>query len=599
MNRLKQLELEIVNLNEQIKSKDYLILQFKNHIINLQSDNKLLQSRINYLNTQVLKTSKSLKEKVIKDEKYIEYIGDLEENVQQLRDTNTKLSQENNYLKTCVSNAHVAQSEQLNENNQDKYKSLLVQVNKQLEQTKDSLNTCNKRIEQDNEELDTLRYEVNQLEEFNEQLKYENESLIIKELKWSKTVNEIDKTNKLLNKAYKQLEKDYNKVKKELEQLKSGGGSNSQDSVQEQIRKETESLVQKYMSDIKEQLESLTPKSELENGKFSLESIMKIKDKLQSNESKPLSEEATKQWLIIPMIKALGYDPYSLDVIPEYTLDVGIKKGEKVDYALQYNDEPVIIIEYKQLNTSLNSKYIDQLFRYFTNTDAKIAILTNGDDYWFFTDSIKVNIMDVEPYYKLKLSNTSEEEIQDLKIYSKELISNINIDKIKSTNISETREKEKKTIKRKSNTKEKGKVETIDKSSDKPKKQISNIKLHHEYIFNDYSDGDWQFHKIEYTIIFGEKYEDISARKVLTTVVQQLIDKYNINPNKLAESELFKGGHKIVVGKGDEILDPYYIEEHNISVGTKLGIGNIMKFIEKLLEFARIPNEEIKLSFKE
>ena len=86
MNRLKQLELEIVNLNEQIKSKDYLILQFKNHIINLQSDNKLLQSRINYLNTQVLKTSKSLKEKVIKDEKYIEYIGDLEENVQQLRE---------------------------------------------------------------------------------------------------------------------------------------------------------------------------------------------------------------------------------------------------------------------------------------------------------------------------------------------------------------------------------------------------------------------------------------------------------------------------------------------------------------------------------
>jgi len=37
----------------------------------------------------------------------------------------------------------------------------------------------------------------------------------------------------------------------------------------------------------------------------------------------------------------LGYDPYSSDIIPEYTLDVGVKKGEKVDYALQINNQPV------------------------------------------------------------------------------------------------------------------------------------------------------------------------------------------------------------------------------------------------------------------
>lgn len=494
------------------------------------------------------------------------------------------------------------------ESEYNRLKDLYNQLAKKCKTKEDKLSNLKVLVEQlenDNEQLrlenEQLRSRTIEILDSRTTLEQENEQLKSKELKWSNTVNEIDKTNKLLNKAYKQLEKDYNKVKEELEQLKNG--SDTQDNVQEQIRKETESLVQKYMSDIKEQLESLAPKSEPETGKFSLESIIEIKDKLQYNESKPLNEEATKQWLIIPMIKALGYDPYSLDVVPEYTLDVGIKKGEKVDYALQYNGEPVIIIECKSLNTSLNGKYIDQLFRYFTNTDVKIAILTNGDDYWFFTDSIKVNIMDTEPYYKFKLSTASKEEIQGLEVYSKELISNINIDKMKDTSINETPEEEKKTRKRRSKVKEKAQAETInkalDKPSEKPKKQVSNIKLHHEYVYNDYSDGDWQFHKIEYAIIFGEKYENISGRQILIKVVQQLIDKYNISSSKLAQSEDFSGYYKIVQGTGEGVQCPYYIEEHDIAVATKFGIGHIIKFIERLLKFARVPNEEIKISFKE
>lgn len=381
---------------------------------------------------------------------------------------------------------------------------------------------------------------------------------------------------------------------------------------------------------------------------FNIKSIISLRDKLISKELQPSTEEATKQWLIMPMLISLGYDPYSSDIIPEFTLDVGVKKGEKVDYAIQINNQPVAIVECKQLNVNLQDKHIDQLYRYFATSDVHIAILTNGDDYWFFTDSVKTNIMDLKPYYEIKLTQATNDEINKLEIYSKDLIQYTDVAKIvqyekfqkecedlvaslrynhipnwlidallqrsgdikdvsKSTlaeylynEISEQFNGFKKTTRKKRKTNDTDSTdEIIDNDKDNSSKQISNIKLHHEYIFNDYSDGDWQFHKIEYAIIFGEKYEDISARKVLTTVVQQLIDKYSINPNKLAESELFKGGHKIVVGKGEEILDPYYIEEHNISVGTKLGIGNIMKFIEKLLRFAELSDDEIKISFKE
>ncbi|MEH7495666.1 type I restriction endonuclease, partial [Neobacillus niacini] len=47
------------------------------------------------------------------------------------------------------------------------------------------------------------------------------------------------------------------------------------------------------------------------------------------------NEEMTKQALIIPFIQKLGYDVFNpLEVRPEFTADFGIKKGEKVDYAI-------------------------------------------------------------------------------------------------------------------------------------------------------------------------------------------------------------------------------------------------------------------------
>ena len=43
------------------------------------------------------------------------------------------------------------------------------------------------------------------------------------------------------------------------------------------------------------------------------------------------NEEQTKQSLIMPFFKVLGYDVLNpFEFVPEYTADVGIKKGEKV-----------------------------------------------------------------------------------------------------------------------------------------------------------------------------------------------------------------------------------------------------------------------------
>ncbi|UKI15972.1 MAG: hypothetical protein L6V87_09775 [Ruminococcus sp.] len=83
------------------------------------------------------------------------------------------------------------------------------------------------------------------------------------------------------------------------------------------------------------------------------------------------TEEATKNALIMPFFSMLGYDVFNPDeFMPEFTADVGIKKGEKVDYAILNNGEPVILIECKWVKEPL-AKHDSQLFQIFWHIKGK------------------------------------------------------------------------------------------------------------------------------------------------------------------------------------------------------------------------------------
>lgn len=98
------------------------------------------------------------------------------------------------------------------------------------------------------------------------------------------------------------------------------------------------------------------------------------------------NEEQTKNAFIMPFFQILGYDVFNpLEFVPEFTADVGIKKGEKVDYAMVVDGEPQILIECKSINEKLTN-HDSQLFRYFGTTSSKFGILTNGQEYRFYTD---------------------------------------------------------------------------------------------------------------------------------------------------------------------------------------------------------------------
>ena len=156
-------------------------------------------------------------------------------------------------------------------------------------------------------------------------------------------------------------------------------------------------------------------------------------------DSKNVTEEATKMALIVPMFKALGYDVFDTnEFCPEFIADYGVKKGEKVDYAILRDGEPSILIECKPCTESLE-KHGAQLFRYYSVTSAKFGILTNGIDYEFYADLQSENKMDETPFLSFNILNISDSQITALTKFSKSIFDQTRIcseaEQMKSVNL--------------------------------------------------------------------------------------------------------------------------------------------------------------------
>ncbi|WP_341504204.1 type I restriction endonuclease [Gallaecimonas sp. GXIMD4217] len=144
--------------------------------------------------------------------------------------------------------------------------------------------------------------------------------------------------------------------------------------------------------------------------------------KAKSQKGQLETEEATKNAFVMPFINSvLGYDVFNpSEVIPEFTADVGTKRNEKVDYAIAREGRIVALIECKHCGSELNSKHASQLFRYFSVTEARLAILTNGIRYQFFTDLDAPNKMDERPFLELNLEELNEAIVPELKRLTKD-----------------------------------------------------------------------------------------------------------------------------------------------------------------------------------
>ncbi len=159
--------------------------------------------------------------------------------------------------------------------------------------------------------------------------------------------------------------------------------------------------------------------------------IYKIRTRILEKVEFIKTEEATKDSLIRPLLVALGYDVSDpTEIVPEFNCDFGTKKGEKVDFAVLKDGNPYIIIECKHCKSDLGTVDLSQLHRYFTVTDAKLAVLTNGRIYKFYTDTQKANIMDQTPFLEIDLLNLNDNVLSELQKFSRDVF---NIDDIFSS----------------------------------------------------------------------------------------------------------------------------------------------------------------------
>jgi len=151
-----------------------------------------------------------------------------------------------------------------------------------------------------------------------------------------------------------------------------------------------------------------------------IDKLTELAGRIQRQKESVLTEEAAKTAFVLPFLQALGYDVFNpSEVIPEFTADHGVKKGEKVDYAIKQDDRIVILFECKPVGADLEAKHAGQLFRYFSVTDARFGVLTDGVRYLFFSDLEKDNRMDDRPFFEFNLFQFGDSQVEELKKFTK------------------------------------------------------------------------------------------------------------------------------------------------------------------------------------
>jgi predicted type IV restriction endonuclease len=153
------------------------------------------------------------------------------------------------------------------------------------------------------------------------------------------------------------------------------------------------------------------------------DALQDLADKVREFAPNLTTEEATKTAVIMPFVsRVLGYDVFNpQEVMPEYVADLGLKRGEKVDFAILRDGQVQMLIEAKRIGDSLSLDHAGQLVRYFHTSNARIGVLTNGQHWHFYTDLDRTNIMDERPFLQLDLLNVDPYVLPELKKLTKDV----------------------------------------------------------------------------------------------------------------------------------------------------------------------------------
>ncbi|HIP84353.1 MAG TPA: restriction endonuclease subunit R [Methanothermococcus okinawensis] len=132
-----------------------------------------------------------------------------------------------------------------------------------------------------------------------------------------------------------------------------------------------------------------------------------IEDFKRDKRLQSFDEAATKQAVVLRILKALGWNPFDIDeVYPEYSVG-----GGKVDYALKCNGRTKVFIEVKKVNENLE-RHQEQLLKYSFQEGVKLAVLTNGISWWFYLP-LREGSWEQRKFYTIEIYEQDSKDVVD------------------------------------------------------------------------------------------------------------------------------------------------------------------------------------------
>lgn len=134
------------------------------------------------------------------------------------------------------------------------------------------------------------------------------------------------------------------------------------------------------------------------------------------------SRDTVRQSLVVPFFRILGWDVYNPgEFMAGYTYETPQGDIFTADFAVLKNDLPVIFVQTYFGDEDPSEGHANLAALFYAVPGDKVAILTNGIDWRFYTDGGEPRMLDAEPYLTLNLGEkTRAEDLAIIDLYLKE-----------------------------------------------------------------------------------------------------------------------------------------------------------------------------------
>lgn len=137
-----------------------------------------------------------------------------------------------------------------------------------------------------------------------------------------------------------------------------------------------------------------------------IEKIKKIIEKNKTKDFSGVNEYVIKQTIVPSFLRTLGWDTDDFDeVTPEFGID-----NKRIDFCLRLNKQNKVFIEVKKTTEELE-KHEEQLINYSFRSDVKLAILTNGIEWWFYLPRLETPSWRERKIYSIHILTQDIDEI--------------------------------------------------------------------------------------------------------------------------------------------------------------------------------------------